>query len=304
MSRVGINKVDYKGWPNCLELSNGIAELIITTDVGPRIISYRLCNGKNVFFEESENSGSISGNEYKVYGGHRLWHSPQIGERPNEPDNDSVDYEIKNNTVILKQRTEAISRIQKIIEITLSPDSSEVSVMHRLINKGVWSIEVSAWALSMLAQGGIEIIPWGNRQLPYYLPGMAIVYWPFTKPDDCRMKIVGQYITVKQTPEMSEWFHIGLPNSEGWAVYINEGTMFVKTFKEDPTKEYTDIISSYRTFTNECFLELETASPLKKISPDESVENEEKWYLEENIDVPESEVDIKKNIVPLIKRFV
>src|SRR6516225_11433579 len=38
--KVSVEKVEYKGWKNNLRLSNGEAELIVTLDVGPRIISY------------------------------------------------------------------------------------------------------------------------------------------------------------------------------------------------------------------------------------------------------------------------
>ena len=33
-------KVSYGGWPNCVRLNNGKVELIITTDVGPRVIRF------------------------------------------------------------------------------------------------------------------------------------------------------------------------------------------------------------------------------------------------------------------------
>ena len=46
-----MEKVEYRGWKNNLRLANGDVELIVTLDVGPRILSYRLADGKNVFKE-------------------------------------------------------------------------------------------------------------------------------------------------------------------------------------------------------------------------------------------------------------
>ncbi len=43
---VTVEKVEYQGWKNNLRLSNGDVELIVTLDIGPRILSYRLANGK------------------------------------------------------------------------------------------------------------------------------------------------------------------------------------------------------------------------------------------------------------------
>jgi len=46
-----IEKVEYRGWKNNLKLSNGEVELIITLDVGPRVIRYGYVGGANVFKE-------------------------------------------------------------------------------------------------------------------------------------------------------------------------------------------------------------------------------------------------------------
>ena len=35
-----INKINYGGWDNCYEISNGIVDLVITGDVGLRVIRY------------------------------------------------------------------------------------------------------------------------------------------------------------------------------------------------------------------------------------------------------------------------
>ena len=47
-------KYSYGGWKNCIRLSNGIIELVATTDVGPRIIRFAGLNGENLFKEFKE----------------------------------------------------------------------------------------------------------------------------------------------------------------------------------------------------------------------------------------------------------
>ena len=42
---VNVTELNYKNFGKCVKLDNGTASLIITVDVGPRIISYCL-NGK------------------------------------------------------------------------------------------------------------------------------------------------------------------------------------------------------------------------------------------------------------------
>ena len=71
--QVTVEKVEYKGWKNNLRLSNGEAELILTLDVGPRVISYKLTDGKNVFVELADQLGKSGETEWVARGGHRLW---------------------------------------------------------------------------------------------------------------------------------------------------------------------------------------------------------------------------------------
>jgi hypothetical protein len=40
MMSIVIEPIAFRGWPNALRLANGMVELIVTLDVGPRILSY------------------------------------------------------------------------------------------------------------------------------------------------------------------------------------------------------------------------------------------------------------------------
>src|SRR5262245_52378847 len=82
--------VPYKGWQKNLRLSNGDAELIVTLDVGPRVLSYRLKDGKNVFKEYDTQLGKTGEPDWQIRGGHRLWVGPEDLTRTYEPDNGPV----------------------------------------------------------------------------------------------------------------------------------------------------------------------------------------------------------------------
>ena len=45
---VRVEKVEYKGWPNCYRVSNGEVELVVTSDVGPRVIRFGFVGGQFV----------------------------------------------------------------------------------------------------------------------------------------------------------------------------------------------------------------------------------------------------------------
>jgi hypothetical protein len=301
MGAVSVRKTAYRGWENCLEMSNGTVTLVITTDVGPRIMSYGFTGRDNQFFEEAESLGARGGAEYRMYGGHRLWHAPQLGNRPNEPANDPVEYEAAGGSLRLRQKTEPLSRMDKEIILTLAPEGTEVTVKHRLVNRHVWPVRASAWALTCLAPGGVEIIPWDRSRPPDYLPQTALVYWPWTKPNDPRLTFLEKYLTLRQDPENGAWCKIGLPNREGWAAYINRSVMFVKTFTYREGAEYPDWLCSFETFADERMVEIESLSPLVELPPEGAVESEERWYLFDAAPIPENEADIDRGIAPLIR---
>jgi hypothetical protein len=299
MSEVTVKKVEYKGWKNCLEISNGIVDLIATTDVGPRIIRFGFNDKENEFCEFPEHAGKTGGEEFRIYGGHRLWHSPEHQVRTYSPDNSKVQWRKKKYGVVLTQTVEPMTQIRKEIEISLTPDTAKVSVLHRLTNEGLWDIELAAWSITMMAPGGTEILPLNTTDTGL-LPNGAISLWPYTKPNDKRVNWGENYITLSQDKKATTAFKIGLSNEAGWAAYANNGHLFVKQYEHDEDMEYPDYNSSYETYTNNVFLEMESLSPFVLLGSGETVEHIETLSLYDNVDKPKSEKDIDNKIVSLI----
>ncbi|MGH9767674.1 MAG: hypothetical protein ACREAB_09610, partial [Blastocatellia bacterium] len=143
-----IEKVEYKGWKNNLKLSNGEAELIITLDVGPRVIRYGYVGGANVFKEFDDQIGKSGEKEWMIRGGHRLWHAPEEIKRTYELDNSLVKWEKLGETgARVIQDVEPNTGIQKEMDITLDVAGSGVKVVHRLRNANMWDVELAPWAL-------------------------------------------------------------------------------------------------------------------------------------------------------------
>ncbi len=143
MDKINIQeKVNFEGWSNCIKLSNGSVELIITTDVGPRIIHFGYINGQNMFYLSPADKGKTGDNDWHLYGGHRLWHSPEA-PRTYSPDNSPVNYSWNGKTIKLTQEIDPETSIVKEIEITLNTDKNEVEVLHRIINKSCWYVELA-----------------------------------------------------------------------------------------------------------------------------------------------------------------
>jgi hypothetical protein len=88
---VQLKKTAFAGWPNCFRLSNDSVELVVTTDVGPRIIFYGWKGQKNQFVVVPETAGMTGGDQWRLYGGHRLWNAPEHFPNSYYPDNGPVE---------------------------------------------------------------------------------------------------------------------------------------------------------------------------------------------------------------------
>lgn len=301
MGDIYAKKKEYMGWNNCIEVSNGIVDLVATTDVGPRIIRFGFIGKENEFFEFYDHLGKTGGEEHRFYGGHRLWHSPEHPLRTYHPDNGKVALKKKKNGIVLTQDTEPLTHIKKEMEIIMAPDSAKIMILHRLTNMGLWDVELALWSITMMAAGGIEIIPLNTRETGL-LPNGSLTLWPYTRMNDKRVSWGEKYITLSQDKRADRAFKIGLANESGWAAYANHSHLFVIRHEHEDLIEYPDNNCSYETYTNEQFLEMETLGPITLLAPGETAGHIETWYLYDNVEKPKNENDIESNILPLVQK--
>jgi len=283
-----MKKINYQGWANCLQLSNGVAELVITLDVGPRILRFGPAGGVNVFKEYPEQAGKSGESEWMIRGGHRLWIAPE-GDHCYLPDNSTISHvEKSENHALIQSQPDETCGWLKEIEVVLDPvkkptDKNHVKVTHRL--KALRDLEQpwSLWALSVMAPGGTAILP----QPPLathpeqLLPNRKLVLWPYTEISDSRYQWSGPSITVKQQPDSTPT-KIGLLHQTGWAGYQLGSWLFAKSVAWQPGANYPDEGVNFELFTNHEMLELETLAPLVSLKKGEVVEHVEEWYLVEH----------------------
>ena len=130
----------FAGWEKNLKLFNDSVEVIITLEVGPRIISYRPLEGQSVFKLVDEEAGKSNEEGWKIRGGHRLWIAPEdFGKKDGltyAPDNSQVEHAIDDEfTVRVSQLIENPARIRREMVITLERTGPKVTVEHRITNQ-------------------------------------------------------------------------------------------------------------------------------------------------------------------------
>ena len=295
-----MESVEFGGWPNCIRLSNGEVELVATTDVGPRIVRFGFVGGQNLFHNFPETLGRIGDQEWHSYGGHRLWHAPEIFPRTYGPDNEPVEHAWDGTTLTLRNADDA-NGLEKETRLTLSPTAPRVEVTHRIVNRNPWAIELAVWALSVMAQGGRAIYPQEDfKPHPDVLvPARPLVLWHFTDMSDPRWTWGRRYIQLRQDPAATTKQKVGMLNSKGWAAYLLGGDAFIKRYACEPGASYPDMGCNTETYTDPDMLEVETLGPLTRLEPGAHVDHLESWLLA-RVDCGPDDADIDAHLLPLV----
>ena len=298
-----MEKIAYKGWKTCYRLSNKVIDLVVTGDVGPRIIRLGFVDGPNEFAEFTEMLGLTGGDEWRIYGGHRLWHAPEIPPRTTAPDNAPITAEEHAGCVRFIQPVEAITGIQKELDVTLDPGEAHVTVVHRLRNTNLWTIELAPWALSVMAQGGKAIIPLPPRGThgENLLSSSSITLWAYSDMSDRRWSWGTRYVMLQQEPGNDKPQKAGFWVPDGWVAYARDGCLFVKTFTPDARACYPDRGCSVEVFTNDRMLEVETLGPMIYLEPGADIEHVEHWFLFSAVPAPENASDVEAYVMPKIE---
>ena len=295
--------VPYAGWQRCLRLANGEVEIVVTAEVGPRVIRCGWAGGPNLFREFEDQLGATGGDAWRPYGGHRLWHAPEAIPRTFWPDNGPVEHGWDGRTLAVRQPVEGTTGIAKAMDFRIGPAPNQIRVVHRLENRGPWDVTLAPWALSVMAPGGRAIVP----QEPFVphadncLPVRPLVLWSYTDMADPRFTWGSRYIQLRQDPAMASFQKFGCLNTRGWAAYVLGDTVFLKRYGGDLERPYADHGCNTEVFTNADMLELETLGHLVTLPPGGAVEHHEDWWLF-RAEVGATEDAIDAALRPLVAR--
>ena len=301
-----IEKTNYHGWPNSYRMTNGEVELVITSDIGPRIIRYAFVGGRNLFHQFTSQLGKSGESTWQNRGGHRLWVAPEAAP-PSPvtyaPDNFPVAIELQGGAIVATAPVEPQAGLQKQLVVRMAQAGSAVEVLHRIANLNPWAIELSAWALTVMAPGGVGItgLPPRGTHPEMLAPTNPLVIWAFTDLSDKRWQFTRKYILLRQDPKSAIPQKIGSFSPDTFGAYYLGKELFVKRYRAEPNKTYPDMGASFEMFTNPHVLELETLGPLTRLAPGATVEHVERWSLHKNIRIAKwTDAELDKALLPAL----
>lgn len=287
-----IHKIEtYKNYGRVLSVTNGAAEFKVTLDIGPRVIYCGRRGGCNVMLNDDERKIDKGlgdpryeavfgkGSCWHILGGHRIWTSPEDYPLSYTPDDDAVEWERKGNMFIFTTPVKRGTEFRYIMRLEIDPRRPVITVDNIIENHSGGPRVCAPWSLTVLAPGGLEIIPQPRDQYEF-LSNRSLVLWPYTDMTDKRVYWGKDFITLKSVAgEDVPPFKLGLNNTAGAAAYINNGTAFIKTYVHNKKGAYPDRGVSFETYTNGNFTEIETVGEVRELLPGESSRCTEKWIL-------------------------
>ncbi|WP_040196540.1 hypothetical protein [Candidatus Soleaferrea massiliensis] len=285
---VTVSVENYRHYGKCVKMENEFAELYVTVDVGPRAVHYALKGKENMLFNDDNEAVNNFGPEYDetffegarwhIYGGHRLWLSPEKNPDTYYPDNDPVEYEILENGAVFIPKPQIHNNIQYKLTYTLDAASARVTLKQEVRNLSRETIRRALWGITVMDKEGVEIIPQPTKDTGL-LANRVLAVWAYSDLSDERIKFGKEYITLKQDPQAASNFKIGINNEKGWVAYANKGCVFKVQYDVNEQGDYPDYGVSLETYTSNLILEVETLGELHDIEPDGTACHIEHWDL-------------------------
>ena len=293
--------VSYLGLRECLRLHNDTADLIVATEIGPRVLRYGLLDEANILGETPELTIPTSLGVWKPWGGHRLWVSPESMPGSYAPDDRPVSVtEVSRNGLALHQATDTAG-IEKQLVVELAAEGSLVTLTHSITNRSHWPIRVAPWALTIMARGGYAVVPQpiARSHQEDLQPAMPLVLWSFTDLTDPRWSVGRRLIRMTPDPGRECPQKIGIANRQGWCAFVRGSDVFVKRFHHDPSADYPDYGCNNELYVAGHFMEIETLGPLQLLQPGDTTVHTERWALVGRVELGETEAMTADALVKL-----
>lgn len=287
-----IENTRFKGWNSNVRVSNGSIDLVVTRDVGPRIIRCGFTGERNLMAEFTEQLGGSGEKEWMIRGGHRLWFAPESKPDTYELDNTPITIRPIEGGIRTLQAPGPLTGIQKRMDIRMAERKNEITITHRLTNTGRKPRLLAPWALTVMAPGATCIIP-----LPRKIAHTARLthnqewsLWGYTDFSDGRWTLGSRYVFFRQNRRLGP-AKLGVAHREGWVGCQIDKFLLVKQFNWTEGATYPDGGVNFETFSNERMLEVETLGPMITLKPGKSVSHTEVWKLYRDIKPIRTEKD-------------
>ncbi|MCG8572590.1 MAG: hypothetical protein MJB14_20855 [Spirochaetes bacterium] len=268
-------KRNHKNWGEVYSIIHNNIEMVITLDLGPRIISFGFKETKNILFTDIKRELFVQDKNWYFYGGHRFWISPETQDTYYS-DNEICESNVSEDQLIISKHDHR-TKLEKQLIISTSNDS--FLVKHVLINNGDLIYTGGIWGLTCVLPTGKVFFPWGGSRR---WDLKKIIFWnhwgdnQHSKMNSSQYHPTEDLYIIHPTGEEGK---VGTAGYEGFVGITNHEYTFIKKFDRLPIGNYPDDNCAIEVYTCSNFVELETLSPIHTLLPDDQIIHTEEWLL-------------------------
>jgi hypothetical protein len=286
---IEVKEIEYENYGNCIQMSNRVIDVVVTVDIGPRIVRFGYIGEENVLYNDLErkyvnNDPKIAERYGKdaafyLYGGHRVWLYPERMPETYYPDNDPVVYGILTGGVSFTPARQKRNEMQLGFEIVMSDGTTDIMVVHSAKNCSKEKQICALSAITAMKGGGTQYIPMNRDNNSMLVPNRILTAWPYTDIQDKRITFTNKHLTVRHDGAFENALKLGTNNLMGCAAYVNGDYTMVKRYVHNAQAQYPDSGCSYETYVCKDYAEMQSMSPLYSIEPGEGIRHVENLSL-------------------------
>lgn len=226
-----VKKINYAGWDDCIYISNGVFEAVVSTQVGPRILRYSRVGGPNLFYLDQYAAGMTEELKvWRLYGGHTFDFRID-GKKILYPENIPVEVRLEASSMHFEPMVVGDTGITKQISIRMCRRGG-LEVKETLTNTSDAPISIVAEATTNLMPGGVAALPANSAKA---------VRTPKAEADLRRTNFGKELCLVSQDMINGGEFALDFAADERWCGYFNLGCLFIITTPQEDTFDNINI---------------------------------------------------------------
>jgi hypothetical protein len=285
---------EFGGWQHNLWLWREGVQLVVTLDVGPRVVHYGRSREESPLALFGDQLGGSMEERFMIRGGHRLWIAPESDGRSDTPDNAPVCWDRLPDGVVTTAPVES-SGLQKRLTVRLL-DGGVAHARHEVVNTGGATTICAPWAITVVRLGGTIIVPLARDEhdADRFVPDQRWSFWPYASPADARVEQGARCLRLRAEASAGPPFKIGIEHRQGWVGYLRGGRCFIKAFiRREAT--YPDGGANLEIYLGNRGAEIESLGPLIALEPGDTTVHDELWSI---VDVDPHGCEVWETVEP------
>jgi hypothetical protein len=255
-----ITPTHYREWRQASRCTLGAVELVVVSEIGPRILSLRWRGGPNLLYEDTSGFGV---GDWRLYGGHRFTVAPE-GDESYAADNRPCLVEPGAQELRISSPIGAAGTRRSLI-ITSAVDGEGFDLCHELKNEGQRPWSGALWAVTCVPQAGV-VAPRATAN---------IRFWPGTNPGDWNL-------APDHVPSVPRFIRgkIGWHSDPAWLASLQaEATLVIHNPEPPLANQCVDGGCNVEIFTCPEYVELETLGGQMILPPGGRALHRQRWRL-------------------------